>query len=201
MSTGLASIVEGVGDLVENKIVEIKCKDRNYKVYVRERLAYSALEEYEPEVSVRKCRIEGIKLQNKEVSYVPDGLLGLRYLRCCDLSNTKITSVRKLGKLGLLSQLSLANTPFEDSEELSGITGLSVVDLSGTNVSDLQWMKRMPVLQEARLSKSRITDLSGAEGALFLKKLVLYNSPINWDDPASQRQLLYLRGRGVEVEK
>jgi hypothetical protein len=150
--------------------------EKQFVVSLREQNSLEALAKYNPQAIVRKNHVAYLKLQG-DVRKLPEEVYGLSYLVCLDLNNTG----------------------FDAPEQLEFLSNLKVVDLSRTKVRDLQWMQRLPLLEDARLQDTPVADLKGAESAPFLKKLVLYNAPINWESPLSQKQLLYLVGRGVDV--
>jgi hypothetical protein len=158
---------------------KINYKGREIDVLLRDAEAYDALAKYNPEIMVTDKRIRYLKLAGDGIRELPEDVFELRGLVCLDVSNT----------------------PFEATGQLERLVQLRQVDLSQTNVSDVQWMASLPVLEDVRVRGTKVSDLRGSETPPFLRKFDVYNTKIDWEDPAAKRQLLYLAGRNVEVTR
>lgn len=98
-------------------------------------------------------------------------IVTLRSLKYLDISNTRITGLKHLQRLGSLLQLYVSNTEIYDDElkYLCGLINLELLDLSSTTITDagLAYLSKLTNLKELYLSSTLITDA----GLVYLQRL------------------------------
>jgi len=79
---------------------------------------------------------------------------------------------------GRVKGLNLYNTGITDLSLFSGLTGLTLLELSGNKISDLSPLAGLTALTELYLYNNRLTDISPLAGLTALKVLYLYENQL-----------------------
>ena len=111
-----------------------------------------------------------------EVLSTPDGLEAIAGSRFKSQSLPEADSL--LAKLPVLRVLDLSRTEVANVEPLKGLTGLLSLDLSRTEVASVEPLKGLTALQSLDLVGTNVTDLRPLEGLTELKSLTLFDTPV-----------------------
>ena len=111
-----------------------------------------------------------------QVLSTPDGLEAIAGSRFKSQSLTEAD--RLLAKLPVLRVLDLSRTEVANVEPLKGLTGLLSLDLSNTQIADITPLKGLTALQSLDLVGTKVMDLRPLEGLTALQSLTLFDTPV-----------------------
>jgi hypothetical protein len=124
-------------------------------------------------------RLKTLLLSRTQVSAA--GLKSLRIMTQLDrlnLSQTRVDDLTSISHLARLTDLNLSLTPIDDGglASISGLVGLNVLDLRGTNVTAqaASYLARLPKLTILSLARTRVDD-AGSEHLAELGALSVLN--------------------------
>jgi len=116
-----------------------------------------------------------------EVLSTPDGLEAIAGNRFKSQSLSEAD--RLLAKLPVLRVLDLSRTEVANVEPLKGLTALQSLDLVGTNVMDLRPLEGLTALQSLTLFDTPVADLEPLKGLTGLQSLDLSNTQVAIVEP------------------
>jgi hypothetical protein len=105
------------------------------------------------------------------VTPTTNGLIAERNSRLTSQSFLSISSL--LTKLSPIKSLDLSGTQVANLEPLKGLTALQTLDLSNTQVANLEPLKGLTALQRLDLSKTQVANLEPLRGLTALQSLDL----------------------------
>lgn len=109
----------------------------------------------------------------------------LRTITSLTIKNEKLRKLPRLHRLRQLNSLDLSNCrELSDINGIAGLPKLTVLDLSRTNVTNLNVLRTLPKLWSLSLVMTRVKDLSSLVGITSLRK-VRVNNPCT--DPRLQK--------------
>ena len=110
---------------------------------------------------------------------IPTEVGELTHLHNLDLGFNEISDVSSLSGLSGLTELNLDRNQISDLRGLEGLMGLIKLSLNGNEISDLRGLVGLVGLTELYLDSNEISDLRSLEGLVGLKKLYLVRNQIS----------------------
>ena len=128
--------------------------------------------------------LETLNLDHNSVSDLSP-LAGLPALSALRLQKNAVEDISPLAEIPTLESLYLAENAVgsEALSTLSGMTGLSVLDLSFCDIQDLAGLETLTQLNTLYLDGNAITDITPLKELTSLESLDLQNNPLG-DDPS-----------------
>jgi hypothetical protein len=182
-----------------SKDVQIRFNGGVSVISEREARACAAMRKYKPRIMIAKKHIIGVGLNEKGLSQIPDDLNQLDYLVALDVSHNLI------GNIGIMPLIELGglyagNNRFESLFGIGAMRNLAYADFGNNpELTDVRELQELRKLEYADLQNTKIDWLKPFVELPNIKQIVVYNTPIDWNDALVKQQRAQLEARGVDI--